>query len=43
MVGFADCDEASRSVGVVAVVVWVVLFREGVELALDFLRGSRIV
>lgn len=35
MVGFADGDEARGSVGIVAVVVWVVLLGERVELALN--------
>jgi hypothetical protein len=43
VVGFADCDEAGRGVGVVLVAVWVVLFGERVELALDFGRGCCVV
>lgn len=35
VVGFADGDEARGSVGIVAVVVWVVLLGERVELALN--------
>jgi hypothetical protein len=41
VVGFADCDEASRCFWVVAVVVGVVLLGKGVELALYFGRTCR--